>query len=184
MTRERRIAIQPIAEAALAPFGRAVGISSSDSHAAARPPDAAGDGWACWYPVGELRDAAPLLIGLVRTDPRSLQVEALERHDDREEWVYALDQPVVQVVALSASGQPDWPDAASAAAFLLQPGQGVVVERGVWHSAGLPAGQRSVCYGFVLGPPRPGAPPTTNPWIPFAGGERLILEFPPNIPEP
>jgi ureidoglycolate lyase len=119
----------------------------------------------------------------VRTDPRPLQVEALERHDDREEWVYALDQPVVQVVALSAPGQPDRPDAASVAAFLLRPGQGVVVERGIWHSAGLPAGQRSVYYGFVLGPARPDAPPPTNPWIPFAGGECIILEFPPGSPK-
>lgn len=177
MTQARRIAIQPIAEATFGPFGRVVG------HVTARPPDAAGDGWACWYPVGELRDAAPLLIGLVRTDPRPLQVEALERHDDREEWVYALDQPVVQVVALSAPGQPDRPDAASVAAFLLRPGQGVVVERGIWHSAGLPAGQRSVYYGFVLGPARPDAPPPTNPWIPFAGGECIILEFPPGSPK-
>jgi len=172
MTQERRIAIQPIAEAAFAPFGRVAG------HVTARPPDAVGDGWACWYPVGELRDAAPLLVGLVRTDSRPLQVEALERHAEREEWVYALDQPVVQVVVLSAPGEPEQPDAASAAAFLLQPRQGVVVERGVWHSVGFPAGDESAYYGFVLGQPRSDAEVTGSPWVPFAGDAYVIIECP------
>ncbi|NIV38491.1 MAG: hypothetical protein GWN58_56470, partial [Anaerolineae bacterium] len=123
--------------------------------------------------------AVPLSVGIVRTDPRPLLIEALERHLDREEWVYVLNQSMIQVVALSMPAAPHQPSAESVKAFLLEPGQGVIMDRGVWHSAGLPVGDQSVYYGFVLGRSRSDTGAEGNPWVPFAGHERVVLEVQP-----
>ena len=169
MTEERRIAVCPITPEDAAAYGQVVSVSDG------QPFDNAGDGWGCWYPVGELNGAAPLLVGIVQSDPRPLVIEALECHADRQEWVYALDQAMIQVVAHSAPGGPSRPDAQTARAFLLQPGQGLIMAPGVWHAVGLPAGECSIRYGFVLGKPDPNAPADENPWVPFARGARLVL---------
>lgn len=160
----RSIDVQKITAAGFASFGRVVGRIDE------RPPDTGGEGWACWCPVGVLHDAAPLEIGLVRTSQRPLLVKSMELHLDREEWVYALSQPVIQVVALSAADNTDLPDVKSARAFLIKPGQGVVIRPGVWHGVGLPAGDRDVVYGFVLSRSKAETQEAENPWVGFAHG--------------
>lgn len=168
MGEQRRIHAQTLTASDFEPFGRAVGLTEG------RSADVGGEGWACWCPVGALQDEGPLEIGLVRSEARPLVVEALERHLDREEFVYALEQPVIQVVALTSPGGGA-PDATSAKAFLVLPGQGVIMAPGVWHGVGLPAGERAITYGFILAEAgeEPGA---GSPWVTFAEGEVLRID--------
>jgi ureidoglycolate lyase len=88
----------------------------------------------------------------------------MERHLQREKWVFALDKPLIQSVALSSEEQPQQPDPQSLRAFLLQPGQGVLIEAGVWHTAGLPTVEENILYGFVLGE-EPDDPQENSGWI-------------------
>jgi ureidoglycolate lyase len=162
------IALEVLREDRAAPFGRLTGT-------AARPtPDITGDGWVCWYPAGEPDESAPQL-GIVRTEPRPLVVTVMERHQDREEWVYALDRPYIQVVALSTPDDPQRPDISTARAFRIEPGQGLIMARGIWHAVGLPAEDQSTLYGFLLGKPGSDPEAANSGWVPFGGGAQVVI---------
>lgn len=133
---------------------------------AGRRPDSSGEGWSCWYPIGELSRGEARLIGVVHSEPHPLVLEAMESHLDREEWVFALDQPVIQVVALSSDRSPRCPDPATARAVYLKPGQGMIIAPGTWHAVGLPAAGEPIQYGFLLG--RPTGKDQDCGWVKFA----------------
>jgi ureidoglycolate hydrolase len=137
-------------------------------------PDNQGDGWVCWYPLATLAGSTPLQIGLVRSAGIQPAIAAMERHLDRAEWVYALDRPVLQAVALSSPAAPDQPDANQAAVFVLQPGQGVLLRAGVWHAPGMSADGQAAQYGFVLG--RPSAPGQDSGWVKFTDAAVLQVQ--------
>ena len=101
----------------------------------------------------------------------------MERHLAREEWVFALDSPLVQTVAHSAATDPDRPDPQTLAAFLIRPGQGVIMAPGIWHSVGLPPGRQDICYGFVLAEPKL-HPDENSGWVDFAGHAEVRLALP------
>jgi ureidoglycolate lyase len=169
MEAHKVVKVQPLSETAFAPFGRAV------ARKGAAPPDMKGEGWRCWFPLGELADPAPLEIGLVQSDPQPLLLKKMERHRDREEWVFALDRPLVQTVSLSAPSNLQSPDPSRTQAFILQPGEGVILARGTWHAPGLPAGDRATLYGFVLG--RSGSAAESEGWVWFAQDVVIQLEL-------
>ena len=145
MNKEIEVTLEPLTPETFARFGQVIAAWP------AQPPDNSGEGWRCWYPIGGLAQNPKPLIGIVESQPRPLQVAEMERHPQREEWVFALDKPLVQAVALSNEEQPQQPDPHSLRAFLLLPSQGVLIEAGVWHAVGLPAGDEDTLYGFVLG---------------------------------
>ncbi len=167
MGKKRVVFARPLTESAIGVFGRAVRRETG------APPNVSGAGWSCWFPLGELHGSASLEIGLVQTEPRSLLVEAMERHPDREEWVYAIDQAFIQVVSLSQPDDNRRPDPDRARAFVLQPGEGIVMARGTWHAPGLPATDRATLYGFALSKPMPGSVPETEGWVDFRGGVNI-----------
>jgi ureidoglycolate hydrolase len=138
-----------------------------------RAPDNSGEGWKCWYPIGELKAGNARSIGIVRTEKQSRQIEAMEQHLDREEWVFALDHPIIQVIALSTDADMKVPDPASVKAVRLEPGQGVVIFPGVWHAAGLPAAAGITLYGFALG--KATRPDVDPGWVKFADNSAVIL---------
>ena len=167
MGKEWVVRVRPLTDPEVEPFGRAVRRESGT------PPNQSDAGWACWFPLGELRDSAPLEIGLVKTDPRPRLIGEMERHQDREEWVFAIDEPLIQTVSLSRPGDPRRPDLDQAQAFLLNPGEGIVLALGTWHAPGLPSTDHETLYGFVLSKPAPGPVAETEGWVPFGGGGRL-----------
>lgn len=171
MGRERIVVAQPLTETAIGPFGRAV------RRATGAPPDMSGAGWSCWFPLGELRGSMPLEIGLVQTGPRPLLVGTMERHLDREEWVYAIDHPIIQLVSLSGSVDSGRPDPDHAQAFILQPGEGIIMARGTWHAPGLPASDCVTLYGFVLSSRVPGSGAETEGWVDFGGALSIRVKL-------
>lgn len=166
MGKGHAITAGPLSAAAFGPYGRLVAAGDD------QPPDFTGKDWQCWYPLGELQAAGPPAIGLVRAKPGDMAVLEMERHPHRSEWVFAIDGPVIQSVALSGGENPERPDPQQARAFVIQPGQGVLISAGVWHAAGLAAG-RAVLYGFVLSQPSERDLAIEEGMVPFDKGEYL-----------
>ncbi len=137
-------------------------------------PAARGAGWECWLPLGWLSDLPGQLIGCVRAQALS-EVAVLEMHPRRSEVVFAIDQPVIQVLALPADGQ-NAPDCSTARALYLTPGQALQVLPGVWHGVGLAYAAAPALYWFILAQPSEQDQREEIGWTPFAGGETLKLE--------
>lgn len=66
-----------------------------------QPPDLTGEGWVCWYPLGDLQREFLQQIGVVRSEPGYRRVCQMELHQQRDEWIFAIDKPVIQVVSIS-----------------------------------------------------------------------------------
>lgn len=137
-------------------------------------PDLIGDGWQCWYPLGELQTDYPQQIGIVCSESGYRTVSQMERHQNRKEWIFAIDKPVIQVVSLPSEKEKDRPNPKNAQAFLLLPGQGVLINKGVWHAAGIAPGEDQVLYGFVLGK-KSEAEGEDPGMIPYKNNEIIII---------
>ena len=140
-------------------------------------PDNSGDGWKCWYPVGELYATEPLYVGIVRAEPKPWLLSSMERHQDRGEWVYAIDKPMIQTVALSSPDYPTQPDPEKTKAVLLQPGQGLMIASGVWHAVGIPSKDEVITYGFVLGAPSSEEKKRDKGWVSFTDNTIVKLVY-------
>lgn len=162
------VTAQPLDAAAFQPYGEIFAPLPGE------PADALGDGWQCWYPLGTLDGQIAWQVGLVRSEARRRTIVEMERHLERPEWVFALDQALIQGVALSHPSTPSQPDIASFKAFILQPGQGVLIQKGVWHAVGLPAAEESLFYGFALAKETPDAQENSG-WVAFAGDQRIRI---------
>ena len=142
---------------------------------AGAPPSVTGPGWSCWYPIGEIASQDPLEIGVVETQPLARPVDAMERHTARSECVVAVAAPIIQVVAAATAS--DQPAVEEARAFLIEPGQAVVMFPGTWHAAAFPLGERSAKYMFLLARPVPGEDQAG--WKRFVGGQTLDIKSTP-----
>lgn len=116
-------------------------------------PNSSGEGWECWYPLSDLSKGSDFSFGIVLSKPRMLATKCLERHADRPEYVIALDHPIIQIVGLSDPQNDALPDIGQTAAYLIEPGQMVKINPGVWHSAGLAYEVNAALYLFLLGRP-------------------------------
>lgn len=124
-------------------YGRVIGRKPGQQ------PDSRGKGFQCWYPLGMLPSEKNLQIGLVQADLAEAVIEKMESHPTRQEWVYAIDAPIIQVVALTGESGCR-ADASTARAILLHPGEGILIQAGVWHAPAFAASLEKVYYGFVL----------------------------------
>jgi len=145
MAKEYLIKFQSLNQESFQPFGTVIAPEPNQE------PDLTGDGWQCWYPLGELQTDYPPQIGIVRSESGYRTVSRMERHHNREEWVFAINEPVIQAVSFPSDTTMDRPDPQKTQAFLLLPGQGVLINKGIWHAAGIAPGEDHVLYGFVLG---------------------------------
>jgi ureidoglycolate lyase len=125
-------------------YGRIVAIGKIEQ------PDIQGEGWQCWYPLGELQNDRQLEIGMVAAEPGHLVFNKMEKHPNRSEWVFAIDRPYIQVVALT-SVTSNIPDSETVRAYLIYPGEGMLINKDVWHAPGIAPFGEPVLYGFVLG---------------------------------
>lgn len=160
--------IRPLDKDVFAPFGQAVPRPAG-------PPTSTGDGFDCWFGVGTLFGRDLRLGQVAARRPTGGCIAAMERHPDIELLMPATS-PLVQVVApgRDLADPQEEPDAGQAIAFLLQPGEAVVIAPGVWHAAALPACEETL-YWFAGLPHAPEAGREASPWIGFAGGAVLRL---------
>jgi ureidoglycolate lyase len=115
----------PLAAAAIAGLGTVV-------ERPPRPPDASEEGFDWWAEGALLDDAGAYALGVLELRPAPLQAAWAERHARSREAVVALAGRCV-LYAAAADAQPP----AGLRAVVLEPGQAVVLERGVWHGAPL-----------------------------------------------
>lgn len=160
--------VRPLTREAFAPFGQAV------PKPAGRP-TSAGEAFDCWFGVGTLHGRDLRLGQVLARRPAGGVVEAMERHPDIELLMPATG-PLVQVVApgRDLADPLEQARAGEAVAFLLEPGEAVVVAPGVWHAAAMPAGPETL-YWFAGLPHLPEPGREASPWIAFAGGARIAI---------
>ena len=165
----RVIRPEPLSAEAFRPFGQTVMPELGAE------PDISGPTWDCWYPIGRVDGQRSLELGLVEARRLTGPISHMERHEGRAELVIALDLPILQVVAPVTSGsQP--PDAASVRAFIVRPGEAVVLAPGTWHAAGAPVAGDSVRYMFGL--PEREESDVDSGWTPISdGGVAVDLPF-------
>ena len=93
-----------------------------------------GDGWKCWLTEEPCMDQ-PAHFGMtcVKTYP-PYEVASMERHTKTKElMVCGNDRPIV--VALADSDPAGHAKAEDVQAFILEPGEILVINKGIWHDA-------------------------------------------------
>jgi ureidoglycolate hydrolase len=165
------IKVQELTEGNFKKFGKAILVPENTK------PDMTGESWECWYPISKLIQNIDFYFGIVLSQPGSLTVEYLERHLDRPEYVIALDNPVIQVVGLTSTVETQAPDSRQTQAFLIEPGQSVMINPGVWHSASLAIGNVASKYMFLLGAPTNGSKQYDSGLVKFLNGETIVIKI-------
>lgn len=141
-TSGRRLAPQPLGEAAWAPFGW-IPVADTDPRDGRHRLAYAWDD-AHVNVIGHARDEVPAL-------PDGLRCQMLYRHDTHTQVLLVLDHPAVIAVApaevdFSAPG-----DVARIAAFRLEPLESLVLHRGTWHWGPFPVADDTVTLFNVQG---------------------------------
>lgn len=157
----RKIHVQELSEKAFAPYGKVVSLPDSS-------PNKQGQGWKCWLPVSLVSTTTDLGLGMVVTQERPLVVTEMERHVSREEILWPTDKAVIQPMALPKDLEdPDAvPDLDTVSAFLIKPGQAIVMAKGAWHSAAYSTGGDTL-YFFAIEEKDDAVGDMHNPWVTF-----------------
>jgi ureidoglycolate hydrolase len=152
-------ALQSLTAGAFEPFGRAVSQPAGN-------PTSRGEGFDCWFNVAELT-GQNLKLGQVVAHRGDGTVTTMERHPDIE-FLVPITGPMIQVVApgRDLADATEQPRADEAIAFVLEPGEAVVVAPGVWHSAAMPVAEETL-YMFAGLPHAPEPGREASPWIRF-----------------
>lgn len=166
---EKVIVPIPVTHPDVQKYGQKVAYSESSS------PDSCGEGWKCWFLLASLEGKKQWNIGIVEADLPEPIIKLVESHPTRKEWVFAIDAPIIQTVALEDQLHPGHADVSTARAILLLPGQGILINEGIWHAAGFPVNLRHALYGFVLAPADPEVKEVGM--IPFCEGNHLRISL-------
>lgn len=121
------LAVHPLTPEGFAGFGRVIGEP-------AVPPDATGAGWRWWGETTLLEaDGRRYGVGYLDLEPGELSFDWAERHLLSAETILPLDGDCLVYV-----GPPDEaPSLERFRVFRVDAGEGVVLEKGVWHGAPL-----------------------------------------------
>lgn len=125
----------------------------------------AGDGWRDGFTRTPLIEGSGHL-GMTRGGGAPWPCTAMERHPHTEEALFCAAQPIV--LAVAPASDADAPHRDEIEAFVIAPGQAVVMHRNVWHDAcrGV-AGPTPYYWMAICGLGE-------SPWVPVAGGPRLV----------
>lgn len=119
------------------PYGRVVQAPSS-------VPTAADDTFAFWSDLANYHIEGDTEIGLCTVFRReNARVTWMERHGRTPELLIPIDVPFILPVVQTGAADK------AVEAFQVNPGEAVVIERGVWHSACHPFGRDRATY-FVI----------------------------------
>jgi len=129
-----------------------------------------GEDWDCWVPLGRLGQGDPS-VGIVTTRPTDGIIRAMER-EPKTEFLLPVSGPVVQVVAPrpDVPGPQSLPEADTVRAFVIWPGQAIVMAPGTWHWAAFPFRNEEVLYFFATEIGEPAVQGAADPWVPFKDG--------------
>ena len=166
----RTIHPTPLSKEAFAPYGRILEIPQT-------APTKWGEGWTCFSDVDRLYPTSPLMVGIVRCERLPSEIRALEAHTSREEMLWAIDQPLIMVVStpLALADPQRRPSGSDAQAFLIQPGQAVILAKGTWHSPAFSANGTPAVYYFLVEAKTDSIDQDAAPWIPFDDSSILTV---------
>lgn len=168
MIGEFTLHIEPLEQKAFQIYGRAIIVEN-------QKPDSSGVDWDCWSPLGRTSNINPI-IGLVTVVPGHLTVEVMER-EPLDETIIPVEKPIIQVVSLGQdlNDPVEKPDIARARAFIIYPGQAIIMNAGTWHAAAK-AWVEKASY-FYIANQRSLIPGWKNTgWVPFLNNETIRLE--------
>lgn len=139
------------------------------------PPPKQGDDWDCWNKLAHLGPGNPS-IGIVKTRPNSLPVVAMERHH-KQELLIPITGPIIQplVPASDNSNLDAKPAASKAEAFIIYPGEAVIISSGVWHCAAIPLDKQEIIYFYLTEPSSDDV--SFGGWINFQNNESISLDY-------
>ncbi len=126
-----------------------------------------GNNWNCWAWLTHMGSMKPA-VGMVTTAPCFDPIDKMER-EPKAELLIPITGAVIQTVALPGdlSDHSEQPDATTVRAFVIEPGEAILMAPGTWHWAALPVEDREVLYYFVGEPHGPEPGRSNDPWIPF-----------------
>ncbi len=165
MGREYVVVAEELTEEGIAPYGRAVSIPEQ--------PPRTGLGWDCWFGLAEM-SLGRAQVGIVRTRPAGGIVPKMERHPTTE-FLAPISGPVIQPLGLPGDfyDHTEDPDPTRVRAFIIRPGQAIVMHPATWHWAAIPLHDEEVLYYFMTEPHElePGRGPDLM--LPFANGDTV-----------
>jgi len=149
---------------------------SSFGHTIQRPEIVApkqGEDWDCWVPLARLGSGDPS-VGIVTTRPTDGIIRVMER-EPKTEFLLPISGPVIQAVAPGADGPEcrSQPSADAVKAFIIRPGQAIVMAPGTWHWAAIPLHDEEVLYFFATEIDEAGTKADLNPWVTFKNGDEV-----------
>ena len=126
----------------------------------------AGDGWRDGFTRTPLIEGSGHL-GITRGGGAPWSCTVMEQHPGSEEALFCAAFPIVLAVAPASAGEA--PHRNDIEAFVIAPGQAVVMHRGVWHDACRGISGPTPYYWMAI------CGLGESPWVPVAGGPRLVL---------
>ncbi|HBY93138.1 MAG TPA: hypothetical protein DEP84_04095 [Chloroflexi bacterium] len=170
MSQQHAVTAEELTVEGFAPYGQAVLVPEI-------PAPKTGEDWDCWFGLGSLSESRAA-VGIVLTRPTNRLITTMER-EPTTEFLLPISGLVIQAVAvpgdLTDHGQQ--PDASTVRAFIIRPGQAIIMAPGTWHWAALPL-DRETLYYFVTEPHplEPGR--EASPWVPFKNGDTVRVVIP------
>ncbi|MCM3762967.1 ureidoglycolate lyase [Alkalihalobacillus oceani] len=164
------IQVEPLTASSFEPYGRCFEIPDA-------PPSKEGEGWDCWSYLANMEATTRVGVGMVRTQKRELIVDSMERHVSREEILLPLYDEIIQPVGLYRDlADPDEaPEIQTVKCFLLKPGQGIIIGKGIWHSPAYPV-NRDTDYLFMIENKKDAfGDEMINPWEKFIGERKFKM---------
>lgn len=170
MAREHIVIAEELSVRGFAPYGQAILPPTT-------PAPKTGVDWDCWFELGELGESKPV-VGMVVTRPVDGVVSAMER-ETKTEFLIPISGPVIQTVAVPGNlgDHTEQPSPETVRAFIVRPGQAIVMAPGTWHWAAMPLAQETLYY-FVTEPHPPEPGREASPWVPFPGGDTIQVQKP------
>ncbi|UOQ86994.1 ureidoglycolate lyase [Gracilibacillus salinarum] len=166
----KSVEIVPLTKKIFEPYGRSFEIPSS-------PPSKRGEGWDCWSYVANMNASTNVGVGIVKTLKRPLIVDEMERHVSREEILVPLYAPIIQPVGLfkDNSDPEEKPEITSVKCFLIEPGQGIILSKGIWHSPAYALEKDTDYLFFIENKKDLFGDELVNPWVKFDQNEKLEM---------
>lgn len=141
-------------------------------------PNYTGDGWASLFPAGQVHVPRGEL-GWVLTEPpeEELVVTGMEREPEVE-MIWPVTGSLIHVVSLPGdlADYTEQPDPATAKAFIIHPGQVMIMHPGTWHYASFPLEKKETFYYFLTKdhPREPGWEEVA--WVPLQGNTIIRIK--------
>jgi ureidoglycolate lyase len=134
------IKAMPLTEENFAPYGKYVKVMEGEGRTGE-------GGWRAWMSQDVCMEV-PANIGFTQVGGMPLIVDSMEVHNLTTEFLACGNKPIVLAVADSdpyAAGAR----AADIRAFIIQPGEFVVLDKGIWHDACRSA-EGDECYYYFM----------------------------------